>query len=88
MADKRSTDRTNQERMGSSGWRRRSIVVNLMDVEEGTKVSLGNEGVAEVVSNPRDGSWILVKHLEVPDDASKVGEEELIFAEDVFGTVE
>ncbi len=62
-------------------------MVNLMEVEIGQKLSLVDDAIGEVVDNPRDGSWIIVKYIESPADASKVGQEEPVFAEDVRGTV-
>ena len=87
MAEEQKTDRPAEERRGEAGWRRRSILVNLMDLTVGEKVSLVDDAVGEVVENPRDGSWVIIKYLESPTDEAKVGKEEPVFAEDVFGTL-
>lgn len=61
------------------------------DIPVGTKVRMVKEdpwngGVAEVVGNPRDGAWLLVKFIEHPD-ASKVGTEDMLFFQYVEGIV-
>jgi hypothetical protein len=50
---------------------------------EGTRVTLVNGAVGEVTANPGDGGYVLVKFLEYPNDASKVGEEEYVFFNEV-----
>jgi hypothetical protein len=37
----------------------------------------------EVVSNPRDGVWILLRYLTGPDPSAQRGGEELVFAENI-----
>jgi len=54
------------------------------DLPEGTKVTLLNGAVGEITANPRDGNWILVKFREHPE-ASKVGQEEYVFFNEVKG---
>ncbi|MDE2838105.1 MAG: hypothetical protein OXL97_11465 [Chloroflexota bacterium] len=88
MSDEHSAEQQNSERLAASDAMRRSIVVNLMELEVGVRVSLIEDAVAEVVDNPRDGSWIIVRYLESPSDPSKVGSEEPVFAADVLGTAE
>jgi hypothetical protein len=50
---------------------------------EGTTIKLLNGAVAEIVANPHDGGFILVKFLEHPQDPSKVGEEDYVFFNEV-----
>jgi hypothetical protein len=50
---------------------------------EGTTIKLLNGAVAEIVANPHDGGFILVKFLEHPKDPSKVGEEDYVFFNEV-----
>ena len=88
MADERSAEQRNSERLGASEAMRRSIVVNLMELKVGERVSLVDDAIAEVVDNPRDGSWIIVKYIESPSDPSKIDSEEPVFAADVFGIVD
>ena len=85
MAEEQKIDRPAEERRGEAGWRRRSTLVNLMDLAVGDKVSLADDAIGEVVENPRDGSWVILKYLQSPTDEAKVGKEEPVFAEDVLG---
>ena len=88
MADEHSAEQRNSERLGASEAMRRSIVVNLMELKVGERVSLVDDAIAEAVDNPRDGSWIIVKYIESPSDPSKIDSEEPVFAADVFGIVD
>ena len=56
-------------------------------IEEGSKVKLKNGAIAEVTGNPQDGSWLLLKYLEHPENPSQVGEEEMVFFVDVQSVV-
>jgi hypothetical protein len=58
-----------------------------MDIPEGAKIKLSGGAVAEVVGNPRDGAWLLVRFIENADDPSKVGEEDMVFFSDVEALV-
>lgn len=49
---------------------------------EGTKLTLTNGALCEITANPRDGGFVLAKFSEHPD-ASKVGEEEYVFFNEV-----
>ena len=50
---------------------------------EGTRITLLNGAVGEIVANPGDGGYILVRFLEHPSDSSKVGEEDYVFFNEV-----
>ena len=50
---------------------------------EGTRITLLNGAVGEIIANPHDGGFILVKFLEHPKDPSKVGEEDYVFFNEV-----
>jgi hypothetical protein len=52
------------------------------NLPEGTTIKLLNGAVGEVTGNPRDGNWVLVKFESHPD-ASKVGQEEYVFFNEV-----
>jgi hypothetical protein len=58
-------------------------IINLMLLEPGTKIGLADGSIAEVVSNPLDGVWVVARYLSVPSDAALVGIEEMIFAQDI-----
>jgi hypothetical protein len=60
-----------------------SGIVNVRDLAVGTRVVLGSGAEVEIVSNPGDGVWVFVRHLSARDDPAMVGEEEMIFAQDV-----
>ena len=60
-----------------------SEVINLRLLTPGTKIGLSDGATAEVVSNPLDGVWVFARYLASPGDASLVGTEEMIFAQDI-----
>ena len=88
MSDERTAEQRTGERLAASEAARRGIVVNLMELKIGERVSLLEGAIAEVVDNPRDGVWVIVRYIESPSDPSKVGSEEPVFAADVRGTVD
>ena len=57
---------------------------NVMDLVPGQRIQLVGDATAEVVANPRDGMWVLVRYVASPEDPSQVGNEELAFAEDIL----
>ena len=57
--------------------------INIRALPPGTRVVTGDGAVAEVVSNPADGVWLFARYLESPRDPSLIGQEEMIFAQDV-----
>jgi len=58
--------------------------VNIRDLPVGTLVVLGSGAEAEIVANPNDGVWLFARYLSSPDDPAMVGQEEMIFAQDVL----
>ena len=60
-----------------------SDVINVRALAVGTRVVLANGGEAEIVSNPGDGVWLFGRYLSSADDPSLVGQEDMIFAQDV-----
>jgi hypothetical protein len=52
------------------------------NLPEGVTLTLLNGAVGTVVANPHDGGYLLVEFHEHPD-ASKVGEEEYVFFNEV-----
>lgn len=86
MADKIS-DR--DKKSGNSLARLEGVLtLDLVAIGEGAKVKLRDGEIAEVVDNPRDGMWILLRYLDAPDDPARIGEEELVFWADVLGVVQ
>jgi len=79
----------NEKKSGSSLARLEGVLtLDLVAIEEGARVKLRDGEIAEVIDNPRDGMWILLRFLEAPDDPARVGEEELVFWADVLGVLQ
>jgi hypothetical protein len=57
--------------------------INIRALAPGTRIVLGDGAVAEIVSNPADGVWLFARFVESPSDPALVGQEEMIFAQDV-----
>ena len=57
--------------------------INVRDLAPGTSVVLTGGAEAEIVDNPRDGVWLFARYLSAPADPALVGQEEMIFAQDV-----
>jgi len=57
--------------------------VNIRDLVPGTRVALVDGGEAEITDNPADGVWVFARYLSSPSDPALVGQEEMIFAQDV-----
>ncbi len=58
-------------------------MINVRTLEAGTRVALADGSTVEIVSNPKDGIWIFARYVAAPHDASLVGTEEMIFAQDI-----
>jgi hypothetical protein len=57
--------------------------INIRSLTVGTRVMLGSGAEVEIVSNPEDGVWLFGRYLSSADDPALVGEEDMIFAQDV-----
>ena len=57
--------------------------INIRSLAVGTRVVLGTGAEVEIVSNPEDGVWLFGRYLSSADDPALVGEEDMIFAQDV-----
>jgi hypothetical protein len=57
--------------------------INVRDLAPGTSIVLAGGAEAEIVDNPRDGIWLFARYLSSPRDPTLVGQEEMIFAQDV-----
>ena len=55
--------------------------VNIRTLPPGTRITLTDGAVAEVVSNPNDGVWLFARYIHCPADTARVGEEDMIFAQ-------
>jgi hypothetical protein len=57
--------------------------INIRALAVGTRLVLGSGAELEIVSNPQDGVWLFARYLSSTDDPAMVGQEEMIFAQDV-----
>jgi hypothetical protein len=60
-----------------------SGIVNVRELEVGTRVRLATGAEVEIVANPNDGVWLFARYLSSVDDPALVGQEDMIFAQDV-----
>jgi hypothetical protein len=58
--------------------------INIRLVGPGSRIVLDDGAIAEVVSNPLDGVWVFARFLSSPGDPARVGNEEMVFAQDVI----
>lgn len=63
-------------------------IVNLITIAEGATIATVGGATAEVVSNPRDGVWVVARYLTAPEDPDMVGAEDMIFAQDIAAVLE
>jgi hypothetical protein len=57
--------------------------INIRDLGVGITVVLMSGAEAEIVDNPKDGVWLFARYLSSPGDPGLVGQEDMIFAQDV-----
>jgi hypothetical protein len=57
--------------------------VNVRNLAVGTRLVLGSGAEVEIVANPGDGVWVFGRYLASADDPALVGQEEMIFVQDV-----
>jgi hypothetical protein len=62
-------------------------LVPVRELEPGERIALRGEVIAEVVENPRDGMWIVVKYLETPDGPVAGERIEMASADDVLARI-
>jgi len=60
-----------------------SYPINIRDLPVGARVMLATGAEVEIVSNPEDGVWLFGRYLSSADDPAMVGQEAMIFAQDV-----
>jgi hypothetical protein len=63
------------------------VIIQLMDLKPGERISLKDGSTAEVTDNPMDGVWVKVRYLESAHSPGSVGEEELCHCEEVTGVL-
>jgi hypothetical protein len=57
--------------------------INIRALPEGALIALADGAVAEIVTNPNDGVWLFARYISSPRDPALVGQEDMIFAQDV-----
>ena len=62
-------------------------VVNLLNLVPGEIIEMSDGATVEVVSNPKDGTWIFGRYISSPADPSLEGTEEMVFAQEIVGIV-
>ena len=60
----------------------------LREAPIGTKLSLRDGSLVEIIGNPGDGGWVNVRYLESATGSPAIGEEEWLFFTDVKDIVE
>lgn len=60
----------------------------LREAPVGTRLSLQDGALVEIVGNPGDGGWVNVRYLDSPTGSPAVGDEEWVFFTDVKDIVE
>jgi hypothetical protein len=60
-----------------------SAPINIRDLVPGTSIVLASGAEAEIVDNPQDGVWLFARYLSSPRDPTLVGQEEMVFAQNV-----
>ena len=58
--------------------------VAIRDLDPGERIRLKGNILAEVVDNPRDGMWIIVRYLETPAGPVTGSEPEMVMADEVI----
>jgi hypothetical protein len=57
--------------------------INIRELAPGTSIVLADGAEAEIVANPGDGIWLFARYLSSPSDAALIGQEDMIFAQNV-----
>lgn len=63
-------------------------LINVLHLVPGQQVRLIGGATAEVVTNPQDGVWLLLRYLSSTANPALVGTEDMVFAEDVLDVLE
>jgi hypothetical protein len=61
--------------------------INVRDLAPGTSIALADGAEAEIVANPGDGIWLFARYLSSPRDPARVGQEDMVFAQDVVALI-
>ena len=69
--------------VASTTTRAARTVTHVRTLEPGMRVALADGSTVEIVSNPKDGIWVFGRYLSSPGDPSRIGTEEMVFAQDM-----
>jgi hypothetical protein len=58
--------------------------IAIRELNPGERIRLKGDILAEVVDNPRDGMWIIVRSLETPAGPVTGAEPEMVMADEVI----
>ena len=76
---------TQEGRLGGS---QRNLQVNVREIPDGSQVETTDGATVEIVSNPHDGIWLLVRYIASPNDPSLVGTEDMLWVDNVVSVTE
>ena len=76
---------TQQGQQSGSG---RNLQVNVRTVTEGSRLETTDGATVEVVSNPHDGIWLLVRYIASPEDPDLEGTEDMLWVDNVASITE
>ena len=75
---------TEQNRAQSQSSFGGNLNLNVRDLEPGDRFRATSGGVVEVVMNPKDGLWVLVRYIEPPEDEpDKADTEDMLYVDGV-----
>ena len=61
-----------------------NLNLNVRDLEPGDRFRAMSGGVVEVVMNPKDGLWVLVRYIEPPEgEPDKADTEDMLYVDGV-----
>lgn len=58
--------------------------VPIQELNPGERVRLKGDIIGEVVENPRDGMWIIIRYVETPAGPVTGGDPEMVMADDII----
>ncbi|HUJ77363.1 MAG TPA: hypothetical protein VL359_21030 [bacterium] len=58
-------------------------MIPIQHLQPGIRIKLKGDVIAEVLENPGDGNWLLVRWIDCPGQPEAKGKEVLCYADDV-----
>lgn len=62
-------------------------MIAVQHLDPGTKIKLRGDIIAEIMENPRDGAWLMVRYCDAAADPAAPPRMELAHADDVLEVV-